>query len=608
MFIALALVAAILASIPLMLGKKFVEAAIAFFFSFCIFWVALYVFTPSFAYPLFGGMGVLVVFAWIITGFINSVLNEDEGVKIFLGFIPAIIGVLAFIFVLLSGWSLFRHADYASLIGQVPERTWTEDVQPASPQHIRLVSQEMALWLADKQLGEAPGAIGSQFQIAPANMTLQEINHKLWYVVPLDYKGFSVWTSTQGAPGYIMVDGEDPLRPVIVKTNECFKFMPGAFFGKNLERHLWEEGYYKKVLGDYTFEIDDAGNAWWVVTVYHPTIAFTGDKVDGVALVSPTTGETKFYPLGDVPNWIDRVIPKTVVASYISYRGQYAGGWLNSWWSHHNITQPEDPNIIYGSDGQPYWATGITSNNANDQSLIGFIYTNSRTGKSVYYKAVGGTDEAALKAVDNKVAYRNWHGANPVLYNIYGTMADIVPVLGQSHTFQGVAIVQLGDMQVAFGEDEQSALREYQKLLATSGKQISPEIAHQRQTITGEVDRFAFDVKGSSTNYYIHIKGEPFVLVATTDISPLVPLTKSGDIVRAEIIKSGEDVIPALSFSNASLASIKSSPDQEEVRQEAAKWHKDEEQKQDAAALRDKLKNMSDQQLLKLLGSQSSSK
>ena len=233
--------------------------------------------------------------------------------------------------------------------------------------------------------------------------------------------------------------------------------------------------------------------------------------------------------------------------------GKYRGGWLNSWWGHKDLVEGEKPTLTYGSDGNPYWVSDITSVNANDSSLGGLMYVNSRTGKATLYHAVGGTDRAVLQLVDNKVSFRKLHGADPVLYNVYGVMTSIVPLLGESHSSQGVAFVDVANMQIAVGDDIESTVRQYQRLIATSGQQVAPERERQTKELAGTVDRFSPEVRGSETVYYFHLLGFPHIISGSGDISPKLRLTQVGDKVKIKFIESGEDTVPLLGFDNESL-------------------------------------------------------
>ena len=594
-YLLLALATAVIGSLPLLVARKPAAAAVTAVAATLVLWPFYYSSALTLVWPLWGAVGVMVIIMWCGAGVIDSMVEEAFSHAAWF----AIAGVLILAGRGCSGCGAIRADDYAGLIGQVENRVWTQDVQPKDPKHIRLVPQEMANWLADKQLGEAPGAIGSQFQVSKEHMTLQMIRGELWYAAPLDFKDFGAWQSADVAPGYVLVHGEDPLKQVIVKTDERFAYTPGAYFSRNLERHLRYNGYLTKGLTDFSFEIDENGKAWWVVTVFTPTIAWWGEKVEGIAIVDPTSGAIEFHPLGQVPAWVDRAVPGSFVASYIKWRGEYAGGWWNSVWAEKNITEPGACTLVYGSNGEPLWVTDVTSSNQRDQSLVGLMYTDSRTGKSVLYHAVGGTEEAVLKAVDNKVSYRNLHGSSPVIYNIYGTMAAIVPLLGASHTYQGVAIVRIDNMQVALGDDQYAALREYQRMISQSGQQIAPELAHARKTLTGKVDRVAAEIKEKETLYYVHLSGVRKLFTGGSTLSPKLPLARPGDEVVIGFIDSGEDVEPMLAFDDLSLP-LDKTPAQQAV-EEKARERRENVEVEDPAALRQKVNELSDQEIKDLL-------
>lgn len=595
-----ALVCAIAGAMPLWIGRKVKAALIQTAVSVPVLWGPVYFSTPSTVWPLFGAFGLFVFLLWFIAALIDGIMEDNIT---FAAAFPCIAMVL-YIGSFILGSGMFRASDYARMVGTIEERVWTQDVQPKDPRHMRMSSHENAIYLARKVLGEA-GAIGSQFSISGDHMTLQKIGEELWYVVPLDYAGFSVYTSTRGVPGYVMVDGEDPHRqPVLVMFPEQrMQYTPGAYFEYNLERHMRTHGYFNIGLADYTFEIDDENKPWWVVTTFQPTIMWSGEKLTGVAVVNPFTGDIKFEELGKIESWIDRVIPKDYVKMYLAWYGKYNNGWFNSWWGRLNLTEPENPILIYGSEGQPDFVTGITSNNASDDSLIGLVYTSSHDGKSVFYKTNGGsTDAAVLDAVNKnqKVQFRHLHGVDPQLYNVYGTMASVVPLLSGNHAFQGVAIVEINNIQtVAVGDNQFDALREYEKLLSEQGQRIALEKFHDLSAIEGVVDRIGCENSSTGTLCYVHIVNVPHLFTGSSDMSPKLLVTRASDKIRVEFVASGEDVVPMRSFDNLSLVLQKTT-----VQQEMQKRREDnkagDEAKQNAPTIRERLKQLTPKELEEL--------
>ncbi|KKU68138.1 MAG: hypothetical protein UX89_C0007G0034 [Parcubacteria group bacterium GW2011_GWA2_47_16] len=312
----LAIVAVLLGVLPLFLAKRTTAGSVLGVIGYWALWFGYYGAMPSLVWPLGGAVGGAVVVLWIIAAVIEFAGNYDSYGRKSMGDVKrlpiafAVLGIVGFLgYTVLSSWGAFRAHDYARLIGEVEKREWTQDVQPKDPRHVRLVPEELAFYLATKQLGEAAGAVGSQFEVSKNHMTLQMIKGELWYVVPLDFKSFSTWQTAKVSPGFVMVHGEDPKHPVTVKTGERFAYMPGAYFGSNLERHIWASNLATGIT-DYSFEIDEQGKAWWVVTTFKPTIGFGGEIVTGVITVDPGTGETVVYPKDKTPAFIERVTPR----------------------------------------------------------------------------------------------------------------------------------------------------------------------------------------------------------------------------------------------------------------------------------------------------------
>lgn len=597
----LAVGTAVVGIVPLLLAKRFGPATALGILGALVLWLIYYLSIPSLGYPLLGASGVFTVLMWVICLVIEGVTAADSH-RDEMHAAPIVLSVVGLLVVLGSsmvGCGAFRASDYSAMLGDAEQREWTADQQPKDPRHVRLVPKELAFYLATKQLGEITGALGSQFEVDSGLLTIQLINGELWYVAPLDFRGYTVWTSADYSPGYVMVHGEDPSRPVIVKTGHKFQYLKSAYFSDNIERLLWVR-YPTKIFTDFSFEIDDEGKPWWVVTVFETTIGWSGYKVTGVQIVDPTTGKDAFYDAENIPHWVDRVVPQEIIRDYINWHGEYVNGWWNSWWGHEGCFEPETPEIAYGEGGEPLWVTCITSTNAADKSLIGIYYTNSRTGKSVFYHASGGTEEAVLELVNNKVKYKLLHGSGPVLYNIYGVMTSIVPLVGESHTYQGVAFVDVKNMQATVGGNPLSAFREYQKLLSTSAQQITPEEAHDLEIIDGVIARIMSEVRGGETVYYVYLASEPRIFTGGSELSPKLPLSQAGDRTKLRFIDSGEDVVPLMGFDNTSIL-LATTARQDEARSRGAERRTQVAQERETRDARGEVQNMSDEELRELV-------
>jgi hypothetical protein len=606
MFYALvALVCAVVGIIPLALSRKPIASTVQGVISFFLLWWFLYLGANSTVWPLFGVPGLYVFILWIIAAIVISVSDEAEGVQYFFAWTPVVLAFVVYIGAFFFGSEFVNTSSYQTMIGQVETRIWTQDIQPKDPKHMRMSNEDNALYLAQKAIGQ-DGTIGSQFEVESNEVTLQLIKGELWYVAPLEFRGYSTWSSNGTSPGYVMVSAENQeLQPKLVKFPEGqgMRYSPSAYFDYDLERHLRQNGYLDRDIAAFNFEIDEHQKAWWIVTISKPTIMWWGDKVQGVAIVDPTTGDSTFYPLGSVPNWVDRVVPSSYVKNYIEWWGEYRHGWWNTWWAKQDMVKPGDMSLIYGENYEPEWVTDVTSTNGKDNSLVGMMYTNSRTGKSVYYIVPGGgTNSAVLDAVNNnpQINYRKLHGTDPQLYNVYGTMACVVPLFNDSHAFQGVAIVPVNNVQqVATGATQYEALRQYEKLLSNQGGIVALDKERSLKTVDGVVDRVSFDTSGTGNIYYVHVPGVPHLFTGGSTDWPKLPVTEKGDKVRIGYYDSDRDVVPLHNFDNLSLV-LSESKDQATVSTNASEARQGQEAAQDANTVRSELQGLSDQQLQEL--------
>lgn len=608
-FMLMAILSAAVGAVPLFFVRRFVAGGVLGGVSFFVLWGLYYLATPSTIWPLFGLPGFCVAIVWLVAAMING-LGRDMYGHADIGFnwlcLLPIGYVVLFVGTLFLGSGFFYAGTYATMIGTVEEREWTQDVQPKDPRHMRMVDDENAIYTARKVVGQL-GSIGSQFTLDGDHMTLQRVKNQLVYVVPFDFAGYSTWLNSTGSPGFVIVDAEDPERvPRLVSLPEGKKmhFTPGAFFGHELERHLRNNGFSNQGFATFRFELDEEERPWWVVTTYRPTVWWDGEKVTGVAVVNPTTGEITRYSQDKAPEWIDRIVPGSFVKLYAKWRGEYSGGWLNSWWGTKDLTEPDgDPVLIYSSDNRAEWVNGITSASNKDDSLVGIMYTDSRTGKTTHYKVTGGgTDSAITNAVNNNqfVKFKHLHATTPQIYNVYGTMAAVVPLLNPTHAFQGVAFVSVANVQdVAVGATQMEALHQYQALIARRGQQIALNKTPDMRTITGIIDRIRQDIGANGGIYYFHLVNVPRIFTASSQDYAKLPLTQSGDEVAVEYVGSGEEVVPVRKFDNRSLPLDKTKM-QGEVEAAATAKQKIESGRKAASELTSRIKNMTPEELAKL--------
>lgn len=528
--------------------------------NFIVGWLGGYLLTPFFYGPFFGMTLTVLVF-----GAVNAIVacTVKETFETFTHGTFAVSGVaIIFLITAIAGSPMFRASEYRDLLGTIEERTWEQDETPVDLTHIRVVSKEQAEWLGNKVIGEAPGSLGSRYELGEYH--IQRVHGELYWVAPLEFRGLFKWWGFGHSVGYVMVSAEDRTRQPQLVTNHKLRYMPSAFFGDNLTRYLYTHGYARKGLTEYTFELDEDLNPRWVVTVFRPSITYFGPVVEGVVVVNPETGETQYHAAGEVPEWVDRVYPEEFVESYLTWSGKYVQGWLNSWISEENVEAPtpygrdsNDVFLVWGSqDGQPYWFTGFTSASSVDQSLTGLVLVNSRTGQARRYRATGPNEEGVLQAVNNAISnYEGWRGTQPILYNVGGEKTWVVPVIGGNNILQRIAMVRLSNAMVSLGTDTYEALRNYRAMLARSGFSVAPAAGSSQVEKAGlALSRMSTEIADGKTLYYLYFDELPNqVFIATSDISPELPITRVGEKVTIRYIETSEPVVQINMFDNEAL-------------------------------------------------------
>jgi hypothetical protein len=191
-----------------------------------------------------------------------------------------------------------------------------------SSDHIREVSEETAVWRADKVVGD----LG--YKVGVGNMNIQSVKGSLVWLAPLDYNGF--WKSwsyrDQGTGGYVIVQAEEAKAPAILVDNISLRYTDNAFLWYNLQRDIYMDypGYY---IGEHTFQLDDKGNPTWVTMISNPAVfGVYGDVPKGVVITSPLDGGNTFYSMNEVPSWVERVMDEKVTENYLQYWGEYKHG------------------------------------------------------------------------------------------------------------------------------------------------------------------------------------------------------------------------------------------------------------------------------------------
>ncbi len=468
-----------------------------------------------------------------------------------------LIGLLFYVTVipLVTTWSLFRWKDYRELIGTVEEGTdLSHHMAPISMEKIRVVDQSLANILGDKVLGAQP-ALGSQVNLGTFN--IQKVKDELYWVAPLLHSGFWKWNRNKaGTNGYVMVNATNERDVKLVQQvggkEVRIRYQPEAFFGDNLKRHLWFDGYFSSGLADYSFEIDDEGKPYWVVTRYKKTIGFGGEEAVGVVVVDTETGASQSYPIANAPAWIDRIQPDNFVEQQLNDWGNFVKGFWN--FSNQNKLQiTEGVTLVYGEDNKAYWYTGLTSV-GSDEATVGFVLVDTRTKKAIWYKQSGATEYAAQNSAMGKVQEKRYTASLPIPYNINNIPTYVMTLKDNGGLVKMFAMVAIEDYTiVGVGNTMVETLMAYKNSYNMAGNKINPKGVTQKILLKAVVERIQSDIKNGNSFYYFTIGNKKNIFIGSSQISNQLPVTQPGDSIEISFDDDTQGLIDISSFSNISL-------------------------------------------------------
>lgn len=452
------------------------------------------------------------------------------------------------ILILLSIYSsvLFHVNSYKNQMPEPEVRAFSSDVQPIDISQLPVVDSELASLLADKKLGEKP-ALGSQVTLG--DPTIQKVNGKLVWAVPLLHSGFFKWLSTtEGTPGYILISATNP-RDVTYVDNYKIKYQTNAYFLDNLDRHVRFSGGLFKGLTDYSFEINDEGRPYWVVTTYKNLVGISLPEADGVIIIDAATGESTHYDLNSVPAWVDRVQPEDYIMTQINNRGNYVHGIFN--FSNKDKFQVSEGNAIVYNNGRCYMYTGLTSVGA-DESTIGFMLIDMITKTPYLYQISGATEYAAQQSAQGKVQNLHYQASFPLITNVDGHATYFMTLKDDARLIKQYAFVSVTDYtSVGNGENISDAISNFRSILKYTGGTASIDTSGAQDSVQGRIERISQQISGGNTIYYIILAEKPDkIFTAVSDLSPELSLSREGDSVKLTYTKLDKSVIDISGFDN----------------------------------------------------------
>ncbi|RZJ59563.1 MAG: hypothetical protein EOO45_25470 [Flavobacterium sp.] len=456
---------------------------------------------------------------------------------------------------LFTSTPMFRSQAYRNLIGKVNAgKEISNHIAPISLNKIRVVDEELAYLLGEKILG-SEAALGSKTEIG--NFSIQKVGTELYWVAPLLHSGFFKWLyNTEGTEGYVMVSATNERDVKLVQQvggkDLKVKYQPGAYFGSDVKRHLYFNGYATTGLADFSFEIDDEGNPYWVIARYRKEVGFGGDDATGIVTVDAQTGTIAEYGIADAPAWVDRIQPLEFIGEQLNDWGEYVKGYWN-FSNEDKLMITEDLTLVYGEDNRSYWYTGVSSV-GKEESAVGFVLVDTRTKEATMYNQSGATEYAAQSSAEGKVQEKGYKASLPIPYNINNIPTYVMTLKDDGGLVKMYAMVAISDYTiVGVGNTMRETLMSFKSVYNMAGNKMNPSSQSNRKTLNSVVTRIQSDIKNGNSFYYFTVSDYPKIFIGSSQLSNELPVTVVGDSIMISFDADTEEVVDVSSFDNLKL-------------------------------------------------------
>lgn len=432
--------------------------------------------------------------------------------------VPAIVGFFA--------QPIFRAKDYAALT-PVTDANFADTVKEVSYNQVPIVDREAAAVIGERQMGSVQEVV-SQFEIN-SNYTQINIQGVPVRVTPLAYSDIVKYfiNAKVGIPYYVKVDMATQ-EADLIRLDAPLKYSKSDILLRDISRHIRFK-HPTAMFGETNFEVDDEGRGFYITSVLTKRIGFFGGvDVKGAIVTDGATGDSNYYDVANVPNWVDRVYPSELIIQQLDFRGAYSGGYLNSIVGQRNVTRTTQGYNYVPLNDDIWLFTGVTSIRS-DSSNLGFYFVNLRTKEAKFFSVPSADEYSAMNSARGQIQEKNYVPAFPVLLNIKNRPTYLIGLKDNSGLAKAFALVDAENyQQVTVASTVQEVMAQYNLRTDTSDEPGAD--ASEQTIVVQEIQSVVID--GNSI-YFIKAEGQETVFVATAKkLGASIIFVQPGDTLK----------------------------------------------------------------------------
>ena len=450
----------------------------------------------------------------------------------------SIIGIIIFgtIIVNILCSPIFNAKSYHNRIKVDETGDFVKDIKEVDFKSLPLLDRESSEVLGDRVMGQMSEWV-SQFDVSDM-YTQINYNDDIVRVTPLTYADPIKWLTnrSEGIKGYIIVNSVNG-KTELVKLDKGMKYVPSALFNDKMERRLRFK-YPTTIFDNTSFEIDENGNPYYIITTVDYTAVGLKEKITGVIIYDPITGKSKKYKKEDIPRWVDIAYSASLVMEQIDDWGTYAKGFFNSIFGQKNVVNTTEGYNYLAMDDDIYLYTGITSV-VSDESNLGFVLSNMRTGETKFYKVAGAEEYSAMNSAEGQVQEKGYKSTFPLLINLKGKPTYLVSLKDSNGLVKMYAFIDVVDYQKVVVTDSSKGIITAKDNYLKGTKNAAKDEELTKEKITIESIHTA--IINGYTYYYIESKDKKFKVSIT--LNENLPFLRVGDTIDIGYYETGVKVI-----------------------------------------------------------------
>lgn len=452
--------------------------------------------------------------------------------------ITLILVILAGIFIINIACSpVFNAKSYSKRITIDESGDFSTDIKEVNFNSLPLLDRDSSEKLGDRVMGQMSDLV-SQYYVSN-QYTQINYNNDIIRVTPLEYADLIKWISNkkEGIKGYITVNSVNG-EANLVKLEKGMKYMPSSYFNSNLKRKL-RFTYPTEIFGDSKFEIDNDGNPYWITPTYSYTGVGLKTKVTGIIILDPITGDSEKYDISETPSWVDNAYDANLIIEQVDDWGNYQGGFLNSMFGQKNVVNTTEGYNYLAMNDDIYLYTGITSV-LTDESNLGFILSNMRTGETVLYNVAGAEEYSAMASAEGQVQQMNYTSTFPLLINLNNKPTYLVSLKDAAGLVKMYGFVDVTDYQKVVVTDASKGIEvAAQNYLDSYAGEISDDSLLQKEI---KVKKITTAIKNGNTYFYI-TDTENNKYVSSIEISENLVFIEEGNTLKIGYYDTTSEII-----------------------------------------------------------------